>query len=120
MRPLLLAMLLSGCGRVDFTGVWVGLLPLDSTCEKNTEAVFRWAIVHQEDVLTISPEGGTCGNFTADVEGSRAAIRAKACQSGDLTTGGRLELLADGRLEVALPVVTQTCRTMIAGVLDRE
>jgi hypothetical protein len=120
MRSLLLAVLLCGCGRVDFTGIWSGDMTVSTNCGSNRTLPVQWSMIQQDDTLAITPSG-TCGNYTADVQGNFATIRAKACPSGITISGGRLELLSAQKVDALLQATDgANCGATYKGVLTLE
>lgn len=124
MRPILLVVTLCACGSVDFTGIWAGSLTNTVTCNgatTNDVGTVRWALAQRGDDLTVTPEGGNCGSFTADVMGDVATMRAKSCASGVSFTGGRFELNTVDKMHVSIQATNgTTCSARSAGVLDLQ
>ena len=98
-----LAALAFACGGVDFTGRYTGNLTLTGSCSDGSQVtpstrLVTWTI-SDADVVTIAPEGGTCGSLTADAAGSVARLRAKACPPYTASGITVKEELASGTLE---------------------
>jgi hypothetical protein len=81
--------LVTACGPA-WEGTYNGTFSWTETCSdgiNTSEATpVEWKLTENGGVLTISPLTGTCGSFTADIDGANATLRAKSCPS--FTSGG--------------------------------
>lgn len=122
---LVVCLLLVGCGP-NFTGVWTGPSTLTGRCGTQTNSSsgsVTWALIENGPTLSITPEGGTCGSFTADMAGNIATLRHKICPGGDITsafTGGTLTLGANDLLSLDIDASAGACVSNLKGQLSRK
>jgi hypothetical protein len=78
------AMLVTACGPA-WEGTYAGTFSWTETCSDglNTSDALpvEWKLTEKGGVLTITPLTGTCGSFTADIDGANASLRSKSCPS---------------------------------------
>lgn len=101
---VLVSLLVSACGGVDFTGEYTGTLKLWPQCEgvMNEATLTDQRIVIEDNGLTLDITY-TCEGMKADVSGDEATLREKTCPSRFLDgvtstvtyTGGKLLLTGD-------------------------
>lgn len=128
MRSLVPLLALCSCGGPTFDGTWRGELPLSGNCSDGRVltggGVVEWVISSTGHELTITPDGGGCGSFSADTTtASTADVRPKMCPGGGLIESGSLTLEAAGTLRVSLkdsfPSGGASCSELEAGTLTR-
>lgn len=142
-KILLLAALLSGCGPVDFTGVYRGPLESLVTCSDNSTQTntnfVKWILNDNDGSLTFIPAESSiiCQLVAGTVAGNVATITPKTCpqvtvNSGTfqdtIKSGSKLTLTADN-LKAAIDLSTLindptigtfTCHENITGTLLRS
>lgn len=115
-----LAVLLFACGP-SFDGRWTGALESFGVCGSGgslTSGPVDWTIRETEAVVTVTPKGGNCGSFVADLTGDLAIVRSQPCGSGFLFTSGRLALGPPDLLTVVIESSSTGASTTCAGVAE--
>jgi hypothetical protein len=135
MRKLVGVLLLAACGGgPSFAGTWFGQLSHSGACSDHSGGFgtldVRWVIKEAGSTLTITPEGGACGDLTADLNGCVATLEEKVCPplSSGASTGfsaGTFSLNGAGLLFVSLEqtglaVNGDPCVDHAEGSLQRE
>jgi hypothetical protein len=122
MRKILGVLFLVACGGPDWTGSWSGALVLGATCQDGSSGSQSfnvvWNITESGDKLDITPNGGTCGSFTAINRGWSADFQTKACGTTTFDSG-KLTLQDKSTMLVDIPSTTTNCSGTFSGQLVR-
>lgn len=125
MRLWPLLLLACGGGGPTFDGTWRGPVSSVDMCSggsSTVEGAVEWAVAQAGAQLSITPDGGSCGTFLADVTGSSADIKGKACGAGTTIDSGKLTLESTAlRISIAFtyPVAMGSCSRVTTGTLSR-
>ena len=76
-----------GCGP-HWDGTYSGFITYTDSCGGSEQDPESWTVIQNGGVVTIRPLDTTCGDFTADLNGSNAVLRSQTCDPlYDPTTG---------------------------------
>lgn len=129
----ILVMLAACGGGASFQGRWSGQMALGSSCTDGVSTsdskALTWIIMQEGATLYVTPEGGTCDSFTADVAGYIATLKPKECPlTGDWVAAsvdsGKLTLDRPGKLLVSIrqfhATASVNCSSTIAGTMSLQ